>query len=79
MASGNTYYNYIVNCPLRRRHEFYTQNTIITNAMLIVMGAGSFWFDITTIDNRLNFIVTLALTAVAFKFLMTDRLPRVRK
>jgi len=77
VASGNTYYNYIINCPLRRRHEFYTQNTIITNAMLLTMGAGSFWFDISSIDNRLNYIVTLALTAVAFKFLMTDRLPRV--
>jgi len=43
----------------------------------MIIGMGVFYLDVDDISNRLNLMVTLALTAVAYKFLISGRLPRV--
>jgi len=77
VASGFTYYTFVIKCLIRRRHEYYVQNTFFTSLMILVMAAGTFNFSNTDVASRLNFLVTLALTIVAFKYLMTQQLPKV--
>lgn len=42
VASGNFYYNYVINTPVKRRHQYYIHNTLVTCFMLLVMGTHLF-------------------------------------
>ena len=60
-----------------RRPQYYLRNIVSVVTMLSVMSLFSFAIPIKEISERINTIITLLLTTVAFKFVIGDSLPRV--
>lgn len=60
-----------------RRPGYYIRNIVSIVVMVSAFALLSFAIEITDIADRINTIITLLLTTVAFKFVIGDTLPRV--
>lgn len=66
-----------VSLKIKRHYLFYIQNIILTQTSLSLLGLLTFAMDLTDIGTRVGTILQLILTAVAFKFILAQSLPKV--
>jgi len=66
-----------VDIILHRQTGFYMKKIGLIVALIWMMNWSIFFCDTSDIGNRLQVSITLALTAVAFQFVVIDTLPRV--
>jgi len=62
---------------VRRKHEFYTSNVTIIGGALATLGMTAFVIEIEDFADRSSVVLTLLLTTVAFKFVISQDLPKV--
>ena len=62
---------------IRRKFSFFVSNVIVLLALISFLALGPFCVAQTEIGDRLSIIFTLLLTAVTFKFVVSQSLPRV--
>jgi hypothetical protein len=67
-----------VHLQIQRLPGFYIQNVVITMYVLSLLGPLAFVMDISDVGSRVGNVLTLILTAVAFKFVLAGALPKVR-
>jgi len=60
-----------------RKSHFYVTNIVGAMCVLNLMCIGAFGIEIPDIADRLSVTLTMMLTAVAFKFIVGDQLPKV--
>ena len=60
-----------------RESGFYSQNVIGVKCCLSILGFTVFALSSDSLADRINTILTLILTAVAFKFAISDSMPKV--
>ena len=60
-----------------RLSTFYIQNVVLTMFVLSLLGLLSFTMDVADVGSRVGNLLTLILTAVAFKFILANTLPKV--
>ena len=66
-----------IRLQIKRDPNFYLQNVVAIMSGLTLLGVISFAMDIADIASRVNTILTLILTAVAFKFVLNSIIPKV--
>lgn len=66
-----------VKLKIQRLAGFYIQNVVVTMYVLSLLGPLAFVMDITDVGSRVGNVLTLILTAVAFKFVLAGALPKV--
>lgn len=66
-----------VSMRVRRIANYYLQNIVFVLFMLSLLGPLAFLLDVDDLGGRLSTLLTLLLTAVAFKFVITSSLPKV--
>ncbi|XP_028408136.1 uncharacterized protein LOC114530728 [Dendronephthya gigantea] len=71
------YPNYKIKCHVERIPNFYLLNIVIIVFSILGLTFCSFAVDISSLDVRLNVTLTLLLTLVAFKFVVSQRFPNV--
>jgi hypothetical protein len=62
---------------VRRLPKFYISNIITLMGMLSLLGFTVFALPAKDLSDRVNIILTLLLTAVAFKFVIADAIPKI--
>jgi len=62
---------------VERKSSFYIQNIVGIMSALSILGFSVFAMDEESLPDRVNTILTLLLTAVAFKFAIGDSIPKV--
>lgn len=68
---------YTIHIPLHRRHEYFTQNVISIAFAISTLGFSAFGVPSEELADRSSITLTLLLTMVAFKFVISDSLPKV--
>ena len=68
---------YTCSVVLRRKHEYFTFNIMLTYGVICSMGLSVFNFQPDEFEQRSTLLLTVIFTAIAFKFLVTQELPRV--
>lgn len=66
-----------VNLQIQRQSRFYVQNVVFMMFGLSVLGLLSYAMPTDDIGDRVNTLLTLILTSVAFKFILASSLPKV--
>jgi len=61
----------------KRRHGYYSWNVFLPTLLLTAMAISTFAVPATDVADRLSVILTLVLTAVAFKFVVSQSLPNI--
>ena len=69
--------NTTIYLKVRRESTFYSQNVVLVMLALSMLGFTVFAFGEETLPDRVNTILTLLLTAVAFKMAIGDALPKL--
>jgi len=64
--------------PVRRLSWFYMQNIVLMMFILTSLGLLAFTMDVSDLGSRVSTVLTIILTAVAFKFIISDNLPKVQ-
>jgi len=67
----------VVQLEVLRFSWFYIQNVVLAMFVLSLLGPLAFVMDIDDIGSRIGNLLTLILTAVAFKFILAGSLPKV--
>lgn len=67
---------FFVHCIMRRKHRYYTYNVIVNNSMLTTIGLTAYLIPPHNYGDRASTLLTLLLTSVAFKFLVSAELPK---
>ena len=62
---------------IRRKFSFFISNVVVLLAIISFLALGPFCVPQSEIGDRLSIIFTLLLTAVTFKFVVSQSLPRV--
>jgi hypothetical protein len=68
---------YCLNIILRRRHIYYSANVMAMMGCICTLGLTVYVVPVTDFVGRSSIVLTLMLTAVAFKFLVSGELPKV--
>jgi len=76
-GSGKWFCDYLIKVPIKRHSGFYLSNTIVAMFLMLVCTASTFVIATSDFADRMSINVTSALTVVAFKLLMTEKLPRI--
>lgn len=76
-ASGTTYPHYWAKCFVQRRPEFFIWNAALPIGALTSMAFGAFTVPWTDIADRFSVTLTLLLTLVAYKLVISTSLPQV--
>lgn len=66
-----------VHIPIRRRHQYFSYNVFGLMFIISTLAFSSFALPEWDLANRSAIVLTLLLTAVATKFVIADRLPKV--
>jgi hypothetical protein len=66
-----------IKLQVKRNSDFYLQNVVAMMTGLTLLGVISFAIDVSDIGSRISTILTLILTAVAFKFVLSNIIPKV--
>eukprot|EP00735_Rhodelphis_limneticus_P003548 TRINITY_DN15034_c0_g1::TRINITY_DN15034_c0_g1_i1::g.25023::m.25023 TRINITY_DN15034_c0_g1::TRINITY_DN15034_c0_g1_i1::g.25023 ORF type:complete len:651 (-),score=81.83,sp/O70212/5HT3A_CAVPO/23.83/2e-07,Neur_chan_LBD/PF02931.18/1.1e-05,Neur_chan_memb/PF02932.11/9.3,Neur_chan_memb/PF02932.11/0.81,MDFI/PF15316.1/6 TRINITY_DN15034_c0_g1_i1:113-2065(-) len=74
-STGVSYSEYHIVLQARRRPAYYVVNIMLVVAVLVSMGYYSAGIDPANLADRLNVLLTLILTCIAFKFMVSDCLP----
>lgn len=69
--------NYSVHLVVRRRHEYWTQSVMTIMGMMCSLALTTHVVPTHEFSGRASIVLTLMLTAVAFKFLISGELPKV--
>eukprot|EP00112_Aurelia_sp_Birch-Aquarium-sp1_P011351 Seg2388.1 transcript_id=Seg2388.1/GoldUCD/mRNA.D3Y31 product="Neuronal acetylcholine receptor subunit alpha-7" protein_id=Seg2388.1/GoldUCD/D3Y31 len=62
---------------IRRKYSFFVSNIIVLLALISFMSLGPFCVPQSDIGDRMSIIFTLLLTAVTFKFVVSQSLPKI--
>ena len=62
---------------LRRRHQYFTANVLLLMGAMCSLAFVAFVVPFRDVEARSSIVLTLLLTAVAFKFVVGDALPKV--
>jgi len=68
---------YVITLPLVRRYDYYVWNICAVISSITFLAFTSFAIDATDVPGRSSVVLTLLLTAVAFKLVVSDSLPKV--
>jgi hypothetical protein len=66
-----------VRMRVQRIANYYLQNIVLIMFLLSLLGPLAFVLDVDAVGDRLSTILTLLLTAVAFKYVISSALPKV--
>jgi hypothetical protein len=66
-------------CLYRRLYGFYIYKVMLINVILSVWSWAIFWMEASDFADRMNVSLTLFLANVAFLFVISDKLPKVRQ
>jgi len=67
----------LVRLQVARRPQYYVNNIVGIITMLSLLGFLAFFLPVGDLGDRINLILTLLLTAVAFKFVVAESIPRL--
>jgi len=67
----------LVRLQVARRPQYYVNNIVGIITMLSLLGFLVFFLPVGDLADRINLILTLLLTAVAFKFVVAESIPRL--
>lgn len=76
-SSVNDYPLYHIRCHVKRKNGYYLWNIAMIIFLIDILSFCSFSVDITSPSDRLSVTLTLLLTAVAFKFVVSQSLPTI--
>ncbi|XP_028408118.1 uncharacterized protein LOC114530711 [Dendronephthya gigantea] len=76
-GSHRTYPNYEITCHVKRKPNFYMWNVALIMGLIMSLTFCSFSVDVDSPEDRLSVTLTLLLTSVAFKFVVSQSLPNV--
>jgi len=63
--------------PIRRKHTYYSQNVLCLMFLITVLSFTAYCLPAAEFADRAGILLTILLTAVAFKFVVADMLPKV--
>lgn len=76
-SSANDYPLYHIKCHVKRRSGYYLWNITMIIFLISLLSFCSFSVEISSPSDRLSVTLTLLLTAVAFKFVVSQSLPTI--
>ncbi|XP_078360747.1 cys-loop ligand-gated ion channel-like [Oculina patagonica] len=76
-SSANDYPLYHIKCHVRRKNGYYLWNIAMIIFLIDILSFCSFSVEISSPSDRLSVTLTLLLTAVAFKFVVSQSLPTI--
>ncbi|XP_068681182.1 cys-loop ligand-gated ion channel-like [Montipora capricornis] len=76
-SSANDYPLYHIKCHVKRKNGYYLWNIAMIIFLIDLLSFCSFSVDISSPSDRLSVTLTLLLTAVAFKFVVSQSLPTI--
>ncbi|XP_032236006.2 cys-loop ligand-gated ion channel isoform X2 [Nematostella vectensis] len=76
-SSANNYPIYHIRAHVRRKNGYYLWNVVTIMLLIGALAFASFSVDISAPADRLSVTLTLLLTAVAFKFVVSQSLPTI--
>ena len=62
---------------ISRRHGYFTNNVLVMMGSMCTLCLGAFAIDRKDFSSRCSVVLTLLLTAIAFKFVVSDSLPKI--
>lgn len=68
---------YDVYMIINRRHGYFTNNVLVMMGSMCTLCLGAFAIDRKEYADRCSVVLTLLLTAVAFKFVVSDSMPKI--
>lgn len=68
---------FVIEIPLERKPEYYVKNVMAVMVCICLSSFAAFAIDSTDLASRLSVVFTMLLTAVAFKIVIADALPKV--
>ena len=68
---------FCIEVQLKRKYEYWLYNVIVLLASISSVVFATFALEPNEIGERLSLILTLLLTSVAFKFVISDAVPKV--
>ena len=68
---------YTITLPMLRRHRFYVTNVMAIMSAICFLSFTSFGLPTEQLADRSSIVLTLLLTAVAFKLVIADSIPKV--
>jgi len=74
-SAGRARYEIVV--PMVRKSEYYTLNVMGVMACICMLSFVAFAIDAEDLADRASVVLTLLLTAVAFKLVVADALPKI--
>merc|ERR1712113_633605 len=66
-----------IEVPIERKPEYYINNVMGVSASICLCSFSAFAIEIESLGDRLAVVLTMMLTAVAFKMVIADMLPKV--
>lgn len=76
-SSANDYPLYHIKCHVKRKSGYYLWNITMIIFLISLLSFCSFSVEISSPSDRLSVTLTLLLTAVAFKFVVSQSLPTI--
>jgi len=76
-SSANDYPLYHIRCNVKRKNGYYLWNIAMIIFLIDMLSFCSFSVDVSEPSDRLSVTLTLLLTAVAFKFVVSQSLPTI--
>eukprot|EP00732_Lithocolla_globosa_P004657 Lithocolla_globosa_v1_NODE_4403_length_1444_cov_7.344852.p1 type:complete len:418 gc:universal NODE_4403_length_1444_cov_7.344852:175-1428(+) len=77
-SSGQIYSEYQILGRLTRRHGYYMWNVVLIMFLIVNMCFISFFINHEDLGSRMEIILTLFLTSVAFKYVIESNLPKIQ-
>ncbi|XP_020630630.1 acetylcholine receptor subunit alpha-type acr-7-like [Orbicella faveolata] len=77
ISSPNDYPLYHITCHVKRKNGYYLWNMAMVIFLIYILSFCSFSVEISSPSDRLGVTLTLLLTAVAFKFVVSQSLPTI--
>lgn len=76
-SSANDYPLYHIKCHVKRKNGYYLWNIAMIIFLIDILSFCSFSVEISSPSDRLSVTLTLLLTAVAFKYVVSQSLPTI--
>ena len=76
-ASSTQYIELKVECLLKRRSSYYMWNIVFIDFALVLTSFSVLLIPASELADRMSISLTLLLTAVAFKFVVSEKLPSI--
>lgn len=76
-SAGVSFEQYVLCLYIQRRYQYYLWNVVFVMSLITAMAALSFTVPVDQTWDRLSVTLTLVLTAMAFKFVVAEKMPRL--